>query len=174
MTTIDALGTNHGALIAHALTEAAPANGMQLQRPLANVRHGNSAWSLPHSFCLRLRNTPSYYLPLKRFRWGGRRRTFLTCGVERFVPPSFDSVIESSSERQMECPGGGIGRHAGLRSLCLQAWGFESPLGHHLTTNPAEGGIRQRTAPATASPIGIRVNGNPVPRGRRHLPTVAS
>ena len=29
------------------------------------------------------------------------------------------------------CSGGGIGRHAGLRSLCLTAWGFESPLEHH-------------------------------------------
>ena len=32
------------------------------------------------------------------------------------------------------CPGGGIGRHAGLRSLCLTAWEFESPLGHHPPT----------------------------------------
>src|SRR4051812_10706309 len=29
------------------------------------------------------------------------------------------------------CPGGGIGRHAGLRSLCLTACEFESRLGHH-------------------------------------------
>ena len=28
-------------------------------------------------------------------------------------------------------PGDGIGRHAGLRNQCLNAWGFESPLGHH-------------------------------------------
>ena len=30
-------------------------------------------------------------------------------------------------------PGGGIGRHAGLRSLYLTVWGFESPPGHHLS-----------------------------------------
>src|SRR5215213_7784257 len=29
------------------------------------------------------------------------------------------------------CPGGGIGRHAGLRSLCLTASRFESAPGHH-------------------------------------------
>ena len=29
------------------------------------------------------------------------------------------------------CGDGGIGRHAGLRSLCRKAWGFNSPSPHH-------------------------------------------
>ena len=31
------------------------------------------------------------------------------------------------------CGSGGIGRRAGLRILCLTAWGFDSPLPHHLS-----------------------------------------
>ncbi len=33
------------------------------------------------------------------------------------------------------CPGGGIGRRAGLRSQCRKACGFESRPGHHLTNH---------------------------------------
>ncbi|MEY2879272.1 MAG: hypothetical protein RLZZ15_1652 [Verrucomicrobiota bacterium] len=45
--------------------------------------------------------------------------------------------------------GGGTGRHAGLRSLCLKAWGFESPPEHH--------GSRSRDTPAGSPQFGSRV-----------------
>ena len=83
------------------------------------------------------------------------------------------------------CSGGGTGRHAGLRSLCLTAWGFESPPEHHLC--PLAGswsGIRRRgcrafaprPAPAPALPPdrgAIPWPGRPVARRPASPPSAA-
>ena len=39
-------------------------------------------------------------------------------------------VTESIRIIKNQCPGGEIGRHAGLRNQCGNAWEFESLLGH--------------------------------------------
>ena len=54
-------------------------------------------------------------------------------GSPRIVHFELGKDIQHSFNARLftTCSGGEIGRHARFRSVCLTAWGFESPPEHH-------------------------------------------
>ena len=46
----------------------------------------------------------------------------------------------STKSRAVTCPGGGIGRRARFRSVCREAWRFESSPGHHSLSGDVHSG----------------------------------
>ena len=47
-------------------------------------------------------------------------------------PSKLESAVRFRYPAPNTCPGGGIGRHAGLRSQCRKVCEFESRPGHHI------------------------------------------
>src|SRR5690606_34377506 len=107
--------------------------------PVCSVRHcaSRAPWreceSSAVSICFRTRGAPR----LKRFY---NNLTFLSFFLIKpvrslvfFFRCIYNPCLSSSTVNNsfLFCPGGGIGRRAWFRSMCLRVWGFESPLGHH-------------------------------------------